>query len=168
MSNIMSQVAEKLRQAREALHLTINQVADVTKIRTDHLRALEEGNFGVFSAPVYIRGSVKNYARVLKLDVAQVLSALDSELNRTEKFSEPPPLVEESTTRLDQIMFLLSKFNWRWGLAGGATLGFLLIAMLISMALRHQPHRNPLAGLSPAVYQTANNSGDTLPLTSHR
>jgi cytoskeletal protein RodZ len=168
MNGIMSQVAEKLRQAREASHLTINQVADVTKIRTDHLRALEEGNFGVFSAPVYIRGSVKNYARALKLDVPQVLSVLDAELGRTEKFSEPPPLVEESYTRLDQIMFLLSKFNWRWGLMGGVVLGFLLIAMLISMALRHQQHKNPLAGLSPAVYQTANNSGDTLPLTPHR
>src|SRR5271170_4853338 len=168
MDDNMSQVAEKLRQAREALHLTINQVADVTKIRTDHLRALEEGDFGVFSAPVYIRGSVKNYARALKLDVPQVLSALDAELGRTEKFSEPPPLVEESYTRLDQIMFLLSKFNWRWGLMGGVALGFLLIVMLINMALRHQQHRNPLAGLPPAVYQTANNSGDILPLATHR
>ncbi|MGH7977239.1 MAG: helix-turn-helix domain-containing protein [Limisphaerales bacterium] len=168
MNDIMSQVAEKLRQAREALHLTINQVADVTKIRTDHLRALEEGNFGVFSAPVYIRGSVKNYARLLKLDVPQVLSALDVELNQTEKFSEPPPLVEESHTHLDRIMFLLSKFNWRWGLVGGAVLGFVLIAMLINAALRHQSHRNPLAGLPPAVYQTANNSGNTLPLTTRR
>jgi cytoskeletal protein RodZ len=164
----MSTVAEQLRAARETRKLTIEQVANLTKIRTDHLRALEEGNFGVFSAPVYIRGSVKNYARVLKLDVAQVLSALDAELNRTEKFSEPPPLVEESNTWLDQVMFILSKFNWRWGVVGGAAVGFILIALLISMALRHQSHRNPLAGLPPAMYQTADHSGDTLPLTTRR
>ncbi|HVU27710.1 MAG TPA: helix-turn-helix domain-containing protein [Verrucomicrobiae bacterium] len=168
MNNIMSQVAEKLRQAREALHLTINQVADVTKIRTDHLRALEEGNFAVFSAPVYIRGSVKNYARVLKLDEAQMLAALDAELNQTEKFSEPPPLVEAANPRIDYLLFLLSKFNWKWGAAAGAVVGLILIAMLIGSAFKHHSKRNPLAGLPPAVYQTANNAGNTLPLTSHR
>ncbi len=65
---VMSTVAEQLRLAREAKQLTVEQVAEMTKIRTDHLRALEEGNFAVFSAPIYIRGSVKNYAAALKLE----------------------------------------------------------------------------------------------------
>ena len=73
----MSTVAEQLRAAREANKLTVEQVADMTKIRTDHVRALEEGNFSVFSAPVYIRGSVKNYATRLKLDVSAIMAELD-------------------------------------------------------------------------------------------
>ena len=72
----MSTVAEKLRQAREARNLTVHQVADVTKIRTDHIRALEEGKFDVFSAPVYIRGFVRTYSTLLKLDVPQIMAAL--------------------------------------------------------------------------------------------
>ena len=36
----MSAVAEQLRQAREARNLTVQQVVEITKIRTDHLRAL--------------------------------------------------------------------------------------------------------------------------------
>ena len=60
----MSTVAEQLRQAREAKNLTVQQVVEITKIRTDHLRALEEGNFDVFSAPVYIRGFVRSYANL--------------------------------------------------------------------------------------------------------
>ena len=92
----MSTVADQLRVAREARKLTIPQVAEVTKIRTDHIRALEDGNFNVFSAPIYIRGSVKNYAMLLKLDTPQIMAALDAELKVTEKFSEPPPLVEAS------------------------------------------------------------------------
>ena len=119
----MSTVAEQLRAAREARKLTILQVAEATKIRTDHIRALEEGNFNVFSAPIYIRGSVKNYATLLKLDVPQIMAALDAELGRTEKFSEPPPLTEASNTPLDRLMFLLSKLNWKFGLAGGARFG---------------------------------------------
>ncbi|MGH7954054.1 MAG: helix-turn-helix domain-containing protein, partial [Limisphaerales bacterium] len=50
----MPTVAEQLRAAREVQKLTIHQVAEKTKIRTDHVRALEDGNFSVFSAPVYI------------------------------------------------------------------------------------------------------------------
>ena len=114
----MPTVAEHLRAAREAKNLTVQQVADATKIRTDHIRALEDGNFSVFSAPIYIRGSVKNYAAMLKLDVPQITAALDDELKGTKKFSEPPPLVETSKSPLDHVMFLLSKVNMRMALAG--------------------------------------------------
>jgi cytoskeletal protein RodZ len=163
----MSTVAEQLRAAREAQKLTIAQVAEATKIRTDHIRALEEGNFNVFSAPIYIRGSVKNYAMRLKLDVAKIMAALDAELGRTEKFSEPPPLTEESNKPLDRLMFLLSKMNWKVGAAGGVVLGIALVIFLVSFAWRHHSRSDALAGLQPAVYQSAS-STQTLPLTSHR
>ena len=107
----MSQVGEQLHAAREARKLTVQQVADATKIRTDHIRALEEGHFEVFSAPIYIRGFVRIYATQLKLDAPQIMSALDAELKQTEKFKEPPPLMEESNTLLDHAMFWLSKIN---------------------------------------------------------
>jgi cytoskeletal protein RodZ len=163
----MSTVAEQLRAARESRNLTISQVAEATKIRTDHIRALEEGNFNVFSAPIYIRGSVKNYAMRLKLDVPQIMAALDTELGRTEKYSEPPPLTEESNKPLDRMMFLLSKMNWKVGVAGTTVLAIVVVIFLVSFAWRHHKRSDALAGLPPAVYQSAN-SGQTLPLTSHR
>ena len=162
----MSTVAEQLRVAREARKLTIAQVAEVTKIRTDHIRALEEGNFNVFSATIYIRGSVKNYATLLKLDVPQIMAVLTDELGRTEKFSEPPPLTEVSNTPLDRLMFLLSKLNWKFGVAGAAVLGIALVVFFANFAWGQHKRNDPLAGLQPAVYQSVN-SGQTLPLTSH-
>ena len=163
----MSTVAEQLRTARESKNLTIAQVAETTKIRTDHIRALEEGNFNVFSAPIYIRGSVKNYAMRLKLDVPQIMAALNAELGRTEKYSEPPPFTEESNKPIDQVMFLLSKLNWkdRRGRRRGS--GGILLIFLVSFAWRHHKRTDTLAGLQPAVYQSAN-SGQTLALASHR
>jgi cytoskeletal protein RodZ len=162
----MSTVAEQLRVAREARKLTIAQVAEITKIRTDHIRALEEGNFDVFSATIYIRGSVKNYAMLLKLDVPQIMAVLTDELGRTDKFSEPPPLTEASNTPLDRLMFLLSKLNWKFGMAGAAVLGIVLVVFFASLAWRHHKPADSLSGLQPAVYQPANSS-QTLPLTSH-
>ena len=159
----MPTVAEQLRAAREARKLTIQQVADLTKIRTDHVRALENGNFNVFSAPIYIRGSVKNYAAMLKLDVPGIMTALDAELKGTEKFSEPPPLVEAAKSPLDHVMFLLSKVNAKVALVGVGILGAALIVVLASWAWRHYQRHTPLTNLPPAVYQLTN-ADDTLPL----
>jgi len=162
----MSTVAEQLQTARKARKLTVQQVAEITKIRTDHIRALDKGNYEMFSASVYIRGSVKNYATLLKLDIPAIMAALNAELGQIEKFKEPPPLSEESDTPLDRVMFLLSKLNWRMGLIGGSGLLVLLIVFLIGTAWRHHSRSDSLAGLQPAVYQSTNSS-ETLPLASH-
>jgi cytoskeletal protein RodZ len=159
----MPTVAEQLRTAREAKRLTVQQVADATKIRTDHIRALEEGNFNRFPAPIYIRGSVKNYAAMLKLDLPQVMAALDAELKGTEKFSEPPPLVEESKSVLDHVMFLLSKVNAKMALTIGGVLAIALAIVLAGWAWRQHDKSKSAPNLPPALYQPSG-SGDTLPL----
>src|SRR5580658_8796158 len=159
----MPTVAEQLRAAREARKMTIQQMAEVTKIRTDHLRALEDGNYHAFSAPIYIRGSVKNYATQLKLDVPKIMSALDAELKGTEKFSEPPPLMVESRSFLDHVMYWLSKVNARVLMIVGATAGVVVLVVLVGSVIHHYHGRNSSPNLPPAVYQPANN-GDTLPL----
>src|ERR1700722_10927871 len=159
----MPTVAEQLRVAREAKKLTIEQVAESTKIRTDHLRALEQGNFDVFSAPIYIRGSVKNYATLLKLDVPKITAELDAELKGTEKFKDPPPLMEQSRTSVDHAMFLLSKLNWKVGSVAAVVLGIVLIFILAHAAFRHFRRHNPPPNLPPAMYQSGN-SDETLPL----
>ena len=159
---VMSTVAEQLRQAREAKNLTVQQVVEITKIRTDHLRALEEGNFDVFSAPVYIRGFVRGYANLLKLDVPQIMAALETELAGTTKFAEPPPLAEHPRSVVDFLMLQLSKVDWRKGLIG---LGAVIALVAVVSAWAVWRHHNPLKGLKPGVYQSTQDvSGDTLPL----
>ena len=156
-------VAEQLRQAREGQKLTIQELAEITKIRTDHIRALEEGNFNVFSAPVYIRGFVRTCSTLLKMDVPQVMSSLEGELGQTVKFREPPPLTAQPKTPVDFVMLQLSKVNWRRGalVLGGLTV---VVVIILAVALRsHAKRTDPLSGVKPAVYQP-NNSGQTLPL----
>jgi cytoskeletal protein RodZ len=159
---VMCTVAEQLRQAREARNLTVQQVVDITKIRTDHLRALEEGNFDVFSAPVYIRGFVRSYSTLLKLDVPQMMAALEAELAQTTKHSEPPPLADRPRGVLDFLMLQLSKVDWRKGLIG---LGVVVALLVVFSAVLAWRHHDPLKGLKPGVYQSTQHlSGDTLPL----
>ena len=159
----MSTVAEQLRSAREAKKLTVYQVAEVTKIRTDHIRALEEGNFNAFSAPVYIKGFVRTYATLLKLDTQQLLTALEEELGKTEKFCEPPALTEQTGGVLHFITLQLSKLNRRTArfIIGGASAVIVLI--LIVSLVRHHQSADPLANLGPGTFQSGQ-SGETVPL----
>jgi cytoskeletal protein RodZ len=159
----MPTVAEQLRGAREARQLTIEQVAEMTKIRTDRVRALEAGQYTAFSATVYIRGSVKIYAKLLKLDEATLLGALNAELKSTDKFSEPPPLVETRKTFIDTLMMLWARLNWKVGVAGVVVVAVIVVVAITIGVVRHQQKVDPLKNLPPAVYQ-GGNSGDTLPL----
>ena len=158
----MSTVAEQLRQAREARNLTVQQIVEITKIRTDHLHALEEGNYDVFSAPVYIRGFVRSYSTLLKLDVPQMMAALDAELAGTTKFAEPPPLAGHPHGVVDFLTLQLSKVDWRKALIG---LGVVILLVAVASAWLAWRHHDPLKGLKPAVYRsTHDTSDDTLPL----
>lgn len=161
----MASVAEQLRTAREAQQLTITQIAEITNVRGDHIRALEEGNYDVFSAPVYIRGFVRTYAKILKLDVPAIIAAVDAELGKTDKFSEPPPLSDQPHTIVDWITLQLSKIDWRKAVI---VLGLLIVLgalLAVYLVWRSTRVSNPLSGLKPGVYQPASNrSGDTLPL----
>jgi cytoskeletal protein RodZ len=162
----MSTVAEQLRNAREASKLTVEEVAELTKIRTDRVRALEAGEYDTFSATVYIRGSVKNYAKLLKLDETHLLAALDAELKGTERFSEPPPLIETKKTFIDTLILMWAKLNWKIGFAGVVVIALIVIAGACVWGFRHHKTSDPAKNLPPAVYHPAN-SGDTLPLPKH-
>lgn len=159
----MSTVAEQLQRGREAKHLTVQQLAEITKIRTDHLRALEEGNYDVFSAPVYIKGFVRTCASILGLPVAEVMTALEAELGQTKKFAEPPPLTGRRRGWLDLIMLQFSKVDWRRGFLALGIAGGLAGLVLAFVLWRHYQTADPLAGLKPGLYQGPTNSpGETL------
>ena len=164
----MSTVGEQLRQAREAQKLSLTQVAEITKIRSDHLQALEESQFDVFPAKVYVRGSVRTYCNVLKLDAPQILASLDQELSGSGGFSESP-LDPRSRGVLDFLMLQLSKMDWR---TSAIIVGAAFAALVIGCGYlfwRHNRSADPLKNLKPGVYQSTQSlSGQTLPLPAPR
>ncbi|NGZ96869.1 MAG: hypothetical protein CV089_12230 [Nitrospira sp. WS110] len=64
----MESVGEFFRQVRETKGLTVDEVASKTRIRTDFVKALEDGNFAKLPDQVFARGFVRSYARSLGLD----------------------------------------------------------------------------------------------------
>jgi len=164
----MGSVGEQLRRGREAARLSPTHVADQTKMRTDHVTALEEGNYDVFVAPVYIRGFARTYARLLKLDEAAVLRELDLELAQTEKFREHPSLLGAEQTSLDRLMLVFSRVRWRCVLPVALVRLVVLVIAIVERSARETGGRDPLAGLGSGKY-VARESGPglTLPLPTN-
>ena len=159
-------VGEQLRKTREERNLSVEQVADMTKIRGDHIRALEEGNYSIFSAPVYIRGFVRTYANLLKLDTTRLLEQLGREL--AESGQVDPSLAPPSRGVLDAAMFQLSKFSRRlvWPAVGAAVV--LMAAVVAYLIWNHVQRQDPTEGLGDGLYQAPANSGETLPVPTPR
>ena len=163
----MATVGELLRRAREEQKLDIYQVAEITKIKSDHIRALEAGNYEGFSAPVYIRGFVRSYARVLKIDISQIGEALENELGQSARFREPSPLTNEPRGAVDFLMLQLSKLNWRIAVAALAVGAVILL--LVSGWRRWQgaPDTEPAKQRGSGLHQPRQPGGDFLPLPAN-
>ena len=165
----MPTVPETLRAAREKAALTIQQVAESTKLKTDQLRALEQGDYSVFPAPIYIRGSIRTYAKLLKLDVPSLMAQLEVEFAGSRELSDPPPLTPRGGGILDWLMLQFSKLDWRV-VAG---LGLVVIVLMVAWSfIRPAPtarKADPLSHLGPGLYtpKSSTQSGHVLPLATN-
>ena len=66
---------EDLRRIREARGVSLRQMANVTKIGTRFLEYIEEDRFALLPAPVYLRGFLQEYGRMIQLDPKAVAEA---------------------------------------------------------------------------------------------
>ena len=68
-----------LQRERETKGLSIKAVMEATKISRINLVALESGDRASLPHPVYTKGFVKSYARLLKLDADELAMVVDRE-----------------------------------------------------------------------------------------
>ena len=71
-SDSVQTVGERLRAAREAQGLSLEEVASRTRIPTRHLDSLEQSEWSRLPAPTYSIGFAKAYASVVGLDRTQI------------------------------------------------------------------------------------------------
>jgi cytoskeleton protein RodZ len=72
-TGIFKEVGQTLRQQRESLGLSLNDVEQFTHVRLHYLEAIEEGSLEKLPSPVQGRGMISNYARFLDLDGEKIL-----------------------------------------------------------------------------------------------
>jgi cytoskeletal protein RodZ len=67
-------LGEKLKTARKAKDISLDQAGGDTKIAVRYLQALEQEDFSCFPGEAYITGFLRNYGTYLELDEQELLS----------------------------------------------------------------------------------------------
>jgi cytoskeleton protein RodZ len=104
-----------LYRAREAAGLTIDAVAQQLKLAPRQVRALEQDDYTHLPGRTFVRGFVRNYARVLHLDPKTVLDALPA--GAAEPALEAPELQQTAPTMGELPITDHSRPTWtRWAI----------------------------------------------------
>jgi len=82
MSEAVSSVGAALRAAREAAGLSADAVAQQLKLHPRQVRAIEEDDYGRLPGRTFVRGFVRNYARLVNLDADAIVAARRSSCSR--------------------------------------------------------------------------------------
>lgn len=88
----MADIGEKLRSAREAKGLSIEDIEKATKIQGRYLTAIEQNEFDKLPGDFYVRAFIRQYAQIVGLDGKQLLSEYHNEIPQ----AEPEEYVEDS------------------------------------------------------------------------
>ncbi|HET6655019.1 MAG TPA: RodZ family helix-turn-helix domain-containing protein [Gammaproteobacteria bacterium] len=84
-------IGQRLRAGRERVSLSEAQVAQALNLDQSVVHALEAGDFDSLGAPIFVKGHLRNYARLVKIDPAEIIAAYEV-LERT----APPDLPARS------------------------------------------------------------------------
>jgi len=104
-----------LGAAREASGLSIDAVAQQLKLAPRQVRALEEGDYTHLPGRTFVRGFVRNYARLVRLDPDKVLGALPA--GAAAPALEAPTLQQTAPTMGELPTTDHSKPGWaRWAI----------------------------------------------------
>lgn len=115
----------QLSRAREAQQLSITDVADILRFSERQIATLEADDYGALPGATFVRGFIRSYAKLVRLDAAQLLALLpgDAPVN-TPEFRPPSNMGQAERTPL-----LGASFSWR-----NVLLVFVLLAALAGAA----------------------------------
>lgn len=113
-------LGQRLRSARLAEDLTVEQLATELRIEAKHLHAIEENRFEEIGVPVFVKGYLKQYGLRLGLDVSDLLALYHRQTTLPEVQIQPSRTIKLRDER--QIT--------SWILAG-----VVLLAVVVGLAL---------------------------------
>lgn len=106
-------VGGQLRAAREGKGIQLNELANTLKLGARQVEALENGDWHALPGHTFIRGFVRNYARLVQLDPLPLMAQLDmvlekpvSQLGNVESKPAAMPQSGSSLSRRDRAVVL--------------------------------------------------------------
>ncbi len=103
----MIEIAQLLKQTREAQGKTLEEISSQTKIQLPTLQALESGNFSKLTNKAFLKGFIRQYAKALGLNADEMVASYDKSFAGS---PEPKPV---PVSKLDSNQ-LTEKTNVLW------------------------------------------------------
>ncbi|HJL16199.1 MAG TPA: helix-turn-helix domain-containing protein [Sandaracinaceae bacterium LLY-WYZ-13_1] len=135
----MESLGSYLRNERELRQISLEEIAQTTRIPLRMLQHIEEDDLDALPGEVFARGFIKSYARSVGLDADEVLS----------RFGEPEPEDEAAPAPITAIT--PPERGRRFGIAIALVILLILFTLALSIVLRPR-HRDTPIELSDAVH----------------
>ncbi|MCE9632914.1 MAG: DUF4115 domain-containing protein [Methylophilales bacterium] len=74
-ATLASSLGGALRAARESAGLSVEEASQQLRMSAHQIKALEEDNLTILSSPTFVRGFIRNYARLVKIPAEPLIAA---------------------------------------------------------------------------------------------
>jgi transcriptional regulator with XRE-family HTH domain len=103
-------VGEILRKRREELGKDLREIAQISKIRYDYLKAIENEAFEKLPLEVYVKGYIREYAKILNIDPEVVINEYIQQTSPPQAEKREAPLEETAQRKHLRIRYVLLPF----------------------------------------------------------
>ena len=124
-----------LRNERELRQLTLEEIAQSTRIPIKMLQRIEDDRLDELPGDVFARGFLKSYAQVVGLDADEVLERFASEVEAD---------AEEAPSGAPMTAITPPERGRRFGIAIGLVILIILFTLAFSIVLRPRPRDTPI------------------------
>lgn len=153
VSDTQPSVGERLMQARQSQGLSLGEMARQLKLSVKQVDALERDDYRSFPGPLWVRGFLRNYAKVLGLDAAALVQKAGLTPESTGE-DLPPSAVPTTPAAVGKerrrVVVLVLVF---------VVLGLFVLALLGQRAGHHRNDATP--GVAPGAAPPATSSSPT-------
>jgi len=81
-------VGECLKNRREDLGITLNEISEKLKVRENNLEDLENNKYDKLPPDVYVKGFIKGYCEIVGYSFEKILNLYDLERNTGDKLQK--------------------------------------------------------------------------------
>jgi cytoskeleton protein RodZ len=152
----MEPLGEKLKQARLARKITLEEASRVTKIRPSRIAEIEQEDFSSFASLAYAKGFLLIYGKYLDVDVRPYLEAFEiSDRVTVDGYSylqdsgptAPPPIVRRQPRKSPAVLpFVVA--------VAVLVIGLWVIKLFLNLQRITPPRENAPNDLTPALSAT--------------